>query len=76
MLGKANASELRKLGRFPPSEARKRVLLLVDGSKDFIPKAVLEATYAEITKGQGGKAVVHRVAVVYVHDRGDYQFGW
>ena len=74
--GPHNASELRKLGRFPTSQAKRRILLLVDGSKTAIPKSELKGTYDSVTRGQGGKSVRHAVTVLYVHKDADYRFAW
>ncbi len=65
--GPQNHTELKKLSKFPNSEARRRILLLIDLKNEPIDKETLEGTYKELHAGRGNRKR-HPVTVVYVHE--------
>jgi len=75
LYGSQNLSELRKLSRVGHSEARLRVLLLLDLSGDSHHKQDLKATYDPLNAGPGK---FHRssVRVIYVHRQNRFSFIW
>ncbi len=75
LYGSQNKSELRKLTRVLPSQARLRVLLLLDLFHKPIPLANLKATY-DVQNAGRGKFKRHRVRVIYVHKDVQYNFSW
>ena len=75
LYGPSNRSELNKLTRFPPSKAKKRVLLLFDLKRKPIPKKNLTATYARVRSSRG-RFNRYYVRVIYVHRASEYDFSW
>lgn len=75
LYGSQNRSELRKLSRIPQSQARLRILLLVDLSATPHAKSDLRATYESQTPAADGSNK-HSVRVVYVHANTHYSFLW
>lgn len=75
MYGSQNSPELRKLCRVVPSQARTRVLLLLDLKRSPIDKVNLKATYDSLHAGRG-RFTRHGVRVVYVHKERQYHFLW
>ncbi len=75
LYGTQNKSELRKLCRIRQSQAKGRVLLLVDLSPYPIPQNSLKSTYDSQNSGKG-KYRRHPVKVIYVHKDIDYKFRW
>ena len=73
--GPQNLSELRKLSKVPITQAKRRILLLVDLKKGALSKDFLKATYDPLHAGQG-KKVRHTVTVVYVHQSSSFWFTW
>ena len=70
-----NRSELRKLTRVRPTTAATRVLLLLDRSKNPVPKRVLRTGYDEMHAGRG-RFVRHSIRIIYVNRFNDYHFLW
>ena len=75
LYGSQNADELRKLARISPTQARLRVLLLLDLHHDPLSEASLKATYGSINAGRG-RFKRHSVRVIYVHANSTYHFKW
>jgi hypothetical protein len=75
LYGSQNRSELRKLTRVLSSEAKTRVLLLLDLSSNPIPKPKLKKTYDGINAGKGN-FTRHSVRVIYVQRDNSYHFSW
>jgi hypothetical protein len=73
--GKCNLSELRKLTRVLPSQARLRVLLLVDLAPDHIPLRKLRVSY-DLQHAGRGRFHRHSVRIIYVHEDETYHFLW
>ncbi len=73
--GSQNKSELRKLTRIVPSQAKTRILLLLDLYRESILKCKLKPTYDNINAGRGNFRR-HSVRVIYVHPDIDYKFLW
>lgn len=75
LYGKSNRDELSKLTRVVTSQARKRVLLLLDRAPLPIPAVNLKPTYDEIGTTRG-RFARHSVRVIYVHPKLAYDFLW
>lgn len=75
LMGPQNLKELRKLSKFPQTEAKRRILLLVDLKDMPLDKAKLEASYDRQNAGPGRKNRC-TVTIVYVHADLHYSFPW
>ena len=75
LYGSQNTSELRKLTRVLPSQAKSRMLLLLDMAHAPIPKSNLKPTYDNVNAGKGNFKR-HTVRVIYVHSDDNYHFRW
>ena len=75
LYGSQNTSELRKLTRVLTSQARLRVLLLVDLLQHPISRENLKRTYDAVNAGRG-RFQRHSVRVIYVHASEEYDFLW
>jgi len=75
LYGSQNTKELRKLTRVRASQARPRVLLLLDSAERPIPRRNLETSYQERNSGRGNFER-HPVRVIYVHRESAYNFVW
>jgi hypothetical protein len=75
LYGSQNRDELRKLCRVSHTQARLRVLLLLDLASTSHLKADLKATYETIHAGPG-KFKRSSVRVIYVHRRITFNFVW
>src|SRR5207245_1508894 len=75
LYGSQNESELRKLTRVNQTEAKLRVLLLVDLANAPIAESELKPTYDGINAGPGNFTRMP-VRVIYVHDQQSYNFIW
>lgn len=75
LYGSQNVSELRKLCRVSRTEARLRVLLLLDFSRAPINQEAIEPTYKPINAGPG-RFERNSVRVIYVHKDLTYNFCW
>lgn len=75
LYGSQNVSELRKLTRIVASQARTRVLLLLDLADPSIPCDKLKPTYDSQNAGPGNFDS-YPVRVVYVHHELTYHFLW
>ena len=73
--GSQNTSELRKLCRVQHSEARLRVLFLLDLCHTPLTRELLKATYDIVHAGRG-KFKRSPVRVIYVHVEQTYHFRW
>jgi hypothetical protein len=62
LLPKANAPEIRKLRRLPPSRARTRVLLLMDFGAKQIAEPTLRSAYSDLARDPAERAI----EVIYV----------
>jgi hypothetical protein len=70
-----NLSELRKLCRVPYSQARRRILLILDTLENPVPKEWLRENYGGYNAGRG-RFSRNTVTVVYVHPEDSYSFRW
>jgi hypothetical protein len=75
LYGSQNRTELRKLCRVTPAEARLRVMLLVDLHSTPLNKDNLKATYDDQNSGPG-RFQRHSVRVLYVHKDLQFHFLW
>ena len=75
LYGSQNVSELRKLSRVEISQARLRVLLLVDLYWKPLNIDKLKSSYEQIHAGPGN-FTRNSVRVIYVHNDKDYKFLW
>lgn len=75
LYGPGNKDELNKLCRFPQSEAKMRVLLLLDLADDPIDKPNLKQSYDGVRSSRG-RYRRHSVRVIYVHKSKQYDFKW
>lgn len=75
LYGSQNVSELRKLTRVPKTQARLRILLLVDLCANPLDVGNLKATYKCVSSGPG-KFARQAVRVVYVHRSVEASFPW
>jgi hypothetical protein len=75
LYGSQNESELRKLCRVSHTQARLRVLLLLDLANKSLSKAALRRTYDPLHAGQG-KFRRSAVRVIYVHHSETFHFRW
>lgn len=75
LYGSQNASELRKLTKVSQTQARTRVLLLLDLCPEPLKVDNLRATYSQVNSGPG-KFKRHSVRVIYVHREVDADFPW
>jgi len=75
LYGSQNVSELRKLTRVIPSQARTRILLLLDLTDTPIARDNLKATYDRINAGRG-RFQRHPVRVIYASNSVTYNFLW
>ena len=70
--GSQNGDELKKLSGLAQSQAKLRVLLLIDRRKQPIPEDSLKRTYKKRKRQSGSSAV----QVIYVHTKDTYRFKW
>ena len=75
LLGKPNTSELRKLCKVSTTQAKLRVLLLIDLYANNYTKPELKASYDVVHAGPG-KFQRCAVRVVYVHMNNRFNFSW
>jgi len=76
LYGSQNKSELLKLCKIPDTQARRRILLLLDPSGlDPIAKHDLKRTYSYIGTGSGNFPR-KTVTIVYIHPDLEYLFRW
>jgi hypothetical protein len=75
LYGPSNKAELAKLTRIPPTQARSRILLLVDLGARPITRARLERSYFGVRLG-AGRFPRHLVRVIYVHQDAEHSFPW
>ena len=75
LMGPQNSKELKKLSKIPTSQAKRRVLLLLDLNAKSISKATLKASYGPLHVGPGKKPRLP-VTIVYVHESMHYSFTW
>jgi hypothetical protein len=73
--GPQNASELRKLCRVTPTQAKLRALLLLDLRNAPLLRGALQESYSQVNSGRG-RFTRHPVRVVYVHRKTQYHFVW
>ena len=73
--GGQNISELKKLCRVSHTQAKLRVLLLLDSAKNPLHKHLLKRTYDPLHAGPG-KFKRTSVRVIYVHRRNAFNFIW
>jgi hypothetical protein len=76
LLASQNASELKKLSRYPESKAQTRVLLLLDLGHKPIKQEKLKRGYDELDHLGAGKFQRRSVSVLYVHRNLNYRFIW
>lgn len=75
LYGNSNRDELNKLTRVVTSQARKRVLLLIDRAPRPIRAENLKPSYDQIVTTRG-RFARHSVRVIYVHPDLSYNFLW
>jgi hypothetical protein len=75
LYGSQNLSELRKLCRVSHTQAKLRVLLLLDLAGNPHHKEMLKASYDPLHAGPG-KFVRSSVRVIYVHWQNAFSFIW
>ena len=71
-----NKSELRKLSRYPATQAQTRVLLLLDIGHHPLIESNLKPGYDELKHLGVGKFQRQSVRVLYVHREVDFHFSW
>ena len=75
LYGSQNRPELIKLTRYPQSQAKLRVIVLIDFAP--VPHAApgLRASYDAVSAGPG-RFERNPVRVIYVHRRSEFTFVW
>jgi hypothetical protein len=76
LLASQNKPELRKLSRYPESQAQTRVLLLLDIGHAPLAREKLQPDYDNLKHLGAGKFQRRSVSILYVHRELDYRFIW
>jgi hypothetical protein len=75
LYGVINKSELRKLCRVHATQARLRILLLLDLHSEPLKKETLKTSYRKVSSGRG-KFLRHPERVLYVNREAAFNFLW
>jgi hypothetical protein len=75
LYARANRPELRKLCRVYATQAKLRILLLLDLHSEPLQKGTLKASYEKVSSGRG-KFKRYPVRVLYVNREDEFDFIW